>query len=300
MEGDSFYGKARKPGALHVARRSIGNRDREHRDGCRVGGGYDNDLQCGLRTLCAAVVQHAQPDGRQDQRYRIQLADHPGVSSLRGTEHKLLPDMIEIGSFIGLAAMTVRRSRSKKSATRILESSPVCSNAWYPDGTPAAMTLHSKARPLRNRNLHRRFDPEQWPTRSGRAFTPDLLSVILVTATQVAGTVLVHRKMFESRLFFVDKLIDMGAQIILCDPHRATVIGLNCGAPLRAIQMTSPDIRAGVALLIAAIVCQRKERHPQHRADRPGYQRIDERLNAIGAQIRGSEPPDPKCVQTRN
>jgi UDP-N-acetylglucosamine 1-carboxyvinyltransferase len=117
-------------------------------------------------------------------------------------------------------------------------------------------------------------------------FTPDLLSVVLVTATQANGTVLVHQKMFESRLFFVDKLIDMGAQIILCDPHRATVIGLNRKFPLRAIQMTSPDIRAGVALLIAALSAKGKSViHNIEQIDR-GYQRIDERLNAIGAMIK--------------
>ena len=119
-----------------------------------------------------------------------------------------------------------------------------------------------------------------WP-----GFTPDLLSVVLVTATQANGTVIIHQKMFESRLFFVDKLIDMGAQIILCDPHRATVIGLNRKVPLKAIQMTSPDIRAGVALLIAALSAKGKSViHNIEQIDR-GYQRIDERLNAIGAQI---------------
>jgi UDP-N-acetylglucosamine 1-carboxyvinyltransferase len=120
-----------------------------------------------------------------------------------------------------------------------------------------------------------------WP-----GFTPDLLSVILVTATQASGTILVHQKMFESRLFFVDKLIDMGAQIILCDPHRATVIGLARKHPLKGIQMTSPDIRAGVALLIAALSAKGNSViHNIEQIDR-GYERIDERLNALGAQIR--------------
>jgi UDP-N-acetylglucosamine 1-carboxyvinyltransferase len=119
-----------------------------------------------------------------------------------------------------------------------------------------------------------------WP-----GLTPDLLSVILVTATQANGTVLIHQKMFESRLFFVDKLIDMGAQIILCDPHRATVIGINRKYALRGIQMTSPDIRAGVALLIAAMSAKGKSViHNIEQIDR-GYERIDERLNALGAQI---------------
>ncbi|HOS48555.1 MAG TPA: UDP-N-acetylglucosamine 1-carboxyvinyltransferase, partial [Bacteroidia bacterium] len=120
-----------------------------------------------------------------------------------------------------------------------------------------------------------------WP-----GFTPDLISVVLVTATQAVGTVLIHQKMFESRLFFVDKLIDMGAQIILCDPHRATVIGLGRKQALKGIQMTSPDIRAGVALLIAAMSAKGKSViHNIEQIDR-GYERIDERLNALGAQIR--------------
>jgi UDP-N-acetylglucosamine 1-carboxyvinyltransferase len=120
-----------------------------------------------------------------------------------------------------------------------------------------------------------------WP-----GFTPDLISVVLVTATQAVGTVLIHQKMFESRLFFVDKLIDMGAQIILCDPHRATVIGLGRKHPLKGIQMTSPDIRAGVALLIAAMSAKGKSViHNIEQIDR-GYERIDERLNALGAQIK--------------
>lgn len=209
-----------------------------------------------------------------------------GVSSLRGTEHKLLPDMIEIGSFIGLAAMT-------RSEITIKEVS-------YPNLgiIPSVFERLGIRMELRGDDLyipkHDHYEIETfidgsiltvadqiWP-----GFTPDLLSVILVTATQAAGTVLVHQKMFESRLFFVDKLIDMGAQIILCDPHRATVIGLNRKVPLRAIQMTSPDIRAGVALLIAAMSAKGKSViHNIEQIDR-GYQRIDERLNAIGAQIR--------------
>jgi UDP-N-acetylglucosamine 1-carboxyvinyltransferase len=120
-----------------------------------------------------------------------------------------------------------------------------------------------------------------WP-----GFTPDLMSIVLVMATQAKGSVLIHQKMFESRLFFVDKLIDMGAQIILCDPHRATVIGLNRRFQLRGIEMTSPDIRAGVALLIAALSAKGKSTiHNIHQIDR-GYERIDERLNALGADIK--------------
>jgi len=194
--------------------------------------------------------------------------------------------MIEIGSFIGLAAMT-------RSEITIKEVS-------YPNLgiIPSVFERLGIRMELRGDDLyipkHDHYEIETfidgsiltvadqiWP-----GFTPDLLSVILVTATQAAGTVLVHQKMFESRLFFVDKLIDMGAQIILCDPHRATVIGLNRKVPLRAIQMTSPDIRAGVALLIAAMSAKGKSViHNIEQIDR-GYQRIDERLNAIGAQIR--------------
>ncbi|HRH66988.1 MAG TPA: UDP-N-acetylglucosamine 1-carboxyvinyltransferase [Bacteroidia bacterium] len=208
-----------------------------------------------------------------------------GVDQLKGTEHKLLPDMIEIGSFIGLAAMT-------KSEITIKDVS-------YPNlgVIPSVFERMGIKMELRGDDL---FLPRQehyeidtfidgsiltvadaiWP-----GFTPDLLSVILVTATQANGTVLIHQKMFESRLFFVDKLIDMGAQIILCDPHRATVIGLNRKFPLRAIQMTSPDIRAGVALLIAAMSAKGKSViHNIEQIDR-GYQRIDERLNALGASI---------------
>lgn len=208
-----------------------------------------------------------------------------GVTSLKGTEHKLLPDMIEIGSFIGLAAMT-------KSAITIKEV-----GYEHLGVIPEVFKRLGIQMELRGDDL---FIPKQehyeiesfidgsiltvadaiWP-----GFTPDLLSVILVTATQANGTVLIHQKMFESRLFFVDKLIDMGAQIILCDPHRATVIGLNRKFPLKAIQMTSPDIRAGVALLIAALSAKGKSViHNIEQIDR-GYQRIDERLNAIGAKI---------------
>jgi UDP-N-acetylglucosamine 1-carboxyvinyltransferase len=208
-----------------------------------------------------------------------------GVTSLKGTEHKLLPDMIEIGSFIGLAAMTKSEITIKEVGYEHL--------GVIPD-------VFKRLGIKMERRGEDLFIPKQehyeiesfidgsiltvadaiWP-----GFTPDLLSVVLVTATQANGTVLVHQKMFESRLFFVDKLIDMGAQIILCDPHRATVIGLNRKFPLRAIQMTSPDIRAGVALLIAALSAKGKSIiHNIEQIDR-GYQRIDERLNAIGAKI---------------
>ncbi len=208
-----------------------------------------------------------------------------GVTSLKGTEHKLLPDMIEIGSFIGLAAMT-------KSAITIkdvgFEHLGVIPDTFRRLGIQIELQGDDLFVPRQeNYEIESFIDGSIltvadaiWP-----GFTPDLLSVVLVTATQANGTVLIHQKMFESRLFFVDKLIDMGAQIILCDPHRATVIGLNRKVPLKAIQMTSPDIRAGVALLIAALSAKGKSViHNIEQIDR-GYQRIDERLNALGAKI---------------
>ncbi|REJ81769.1 MAG: UDP-N-acetylglucosamine 1-carboxyvinyltransferase [Bacteroidetes bacterium] len=208
-----------------------------------------------------------------------------GVGSLRGTEHKLLPDMIEIGSFIGLAAMTKSEITIKEVGYEHLGIIP---DVFRRMGIRMELKGDDLFIPRQeNYEIDTYIDGSImtvadaiWP-----GFTPDLLSVILVTATQANGTVLIHQKMFESRLFFVDKLIDMGAQIILCDPHRATVIGLNRKVPLRAIQMTSPDIRAGVALLIAAMSAKGKSViHNIEQIDR-GYQRIDERLNAIGAGI---------------
>jgi len=208
-----------------------------------------------------------------------------GVTSLNGTSHRILPDMIEIGSFIGLAAMT-------KSEITIKDVS-------Y-DNLGCIPKVFSRLGIQMERRGDDIFIPSQdhyeiesfidgsmltiadaiWP-----GFTPDLLSIVLVTATQARGNILVHQKMFESRLFFVDKLIDMGAQIILCDPHRATVMGLDRKVQLRAIQMASPDIRAGVALLIAAMSAKGKSTiYNINQIDR-GYQNIDGRLNAIGAEI---------------
>lgn len=209
-----------------------------------------------------------------------------GVTSLKGTEHKLLPDMIEIGSFIGLAAMTKSEITIKEVGYEHLGVIP---DVFRRMGIQMELRGDDLYIPRQeNYEIDTFIDGSIltvadaiWP-----GFTPDLLSVVLVTATQAAGTVLIHQKMFESRLFFVDKLIDMGAQIILCDPHRATVIGLNRKVPLKAIQMTSPDIRAGVALLIAALSAKGKSViHNIEQIDR-GYQRIDERLNAIGANIK--------------
>lgn len=213
------------------------------------------------------------------------LINIEGVPSLKGTEHKLLPDMIEIGSFIGLAAMTKSEITIKDVSYNSLGIIP---SVFQRMGIKMELKGDDIFIPRQeNYEIDTFIDGSIltvadaiWP-----GFTPDLLSVILVTATQANGTVLIHQKMFESRLFFVDKLIDMGAQIILCDPHRATVIGLNRKFPLRAIQMTSPDIRAGVALLIAAMSAKGKSViHNIEQIDR-GYQRIDERLNALGASI---------------
>jgi UDP-N-acetylglucosamine 1-carboxyvinyltransferase len=208
-----------------------------------------------------------------------------GVEYLSGCQHRLLPDMIEVGSFIGLAAMT--------------QSEITIKNVGYDHLGIIPKTFERLGIKLERRGDDI-FIPEQdiyeidtfidgsiltlsdsiWP-----GFTPDLLSIVLVVATQARGSVLIHQKMFESRLFFVDKLIDMGAQIILCDPHRATIIGLARKQKLRAISMASPDIRAGVALLIAALSAEGKSTiFNINQIDR-GYQNIDGRLKALGADI---------------
>ncbi len=209
-----------------------------------------------------------------------------GVETLKGTTHTLLPDMIEVGSFIGLAAMT--------------RSDITICNVNYPalgiipdvfrklgiiieqqgDNIHIPAQDHYEVESFMDGGIMTISDAP-WP-----GFTPDLISVIVVTAIQAKGSVLVHQKMFESRLFFVDKLIDMGAQIILCDPHRATVIGLNREQKLRGIRMSSPDIRAGVALLIAALSAKGTSIIDNIDQIDRGYQNIDGRLNAIGAQIR--------------
>jgi len=208
-----------------------------------------------------------------------------GVDTLEGCGHRILPDMIEIGSWIGMAAMT-------KSSLTIKDVS------WNDLGViPRVFQKIGIKLERRGDDI---FIPEQesyeiqnlidgsiltisdapWP-----GFTPDLLSIILVVATQAKGSVLIHQKMFESRLFFVDKLIDMGAKVILCDPHRATVIGMNHESSLKATTMTSPDIRAGISLLIAALSADGTSTiHNIEQIDR-GYQNIDERLQAIGAKI---------------
>jgi UDP-N-acetylglucosamine 1-carboxyvinyltransferase len=234
-----------------------------------------------IQQLCRMLVSM----GARIQGIGSNLLFIDGVTSLYGCDHTILPDMIEIGSFIGMAAMTGSEITIKNTS---YENLGIIPDSFHRLGI----------------NLERRGDdifiPHQdhyeietfidgsimtisdaiWP-----GLTPDLLSVFLVTATQAKGAVLIHQKMFESRLFFVDKLIDMGAQIILCDPHRATVIGQDKTIRLRGMVMSSPDIRAGVALLIAAMSAEGQSViHNIEQIDR-GYQQIDRRLNAIGADI---------------
>ena len=214
------------------------------------------------------------------------LLNIEGVDYLSGCEHTVLPDMIEIGSFIGLAAMT--------------KSEITIKNVKY-DKLGVIPNVFKKLGIKLERRGDDIFVPSQesyeienfidgsiltisdapWP-----GFTPDLLSIILVVATQAKGSVLIHQKMFESRLFFTDKLIDMGAQIILCDPHRASVIGLDRKSPLRATRMTSPDIRAGVSLLIAALSAEGTSTIDNINQIDRGYQNIDDRLNKLGAKIK--------------
>lgn len=209
-----------------------------------------------------------------------------GVEYLGGTEHRMLPDMIEIGSFIGLAAMTQSEITIKNCRIDMLGNILPVFEKMGINMEYRGDDIHIPAR--EHFEIQRFIDGSiltvadgPWPL-----FTPDLISIVLVTATQAKGSVLIHQKMFESRLFFVDKLIDMGAQIILCDPHRATVIGINRAYKLRGITMSSPDIRAGVALLIAALSAEGKSIiHNSEQIDR-GYQKIDERLNSLGAHIR--------------
>ena len=208
-----------------------------------------------------------------------------GVERLGGTTHTLLPDMIEVGSFIGLAAMTKSNIRIKNAAVEQLGMIPQTFRKLgikleiEGDDIVVPSQDHYKIDTFIDGSILTVSD-SIWP-----GFTPDLLSIILVTALQAKGTVLIHQKMFESRLFFVDKLIDMGAQVILCDPHRATVIGLDRAFPLRGIRMTSPDIRAGVSLLIAALSAEGESLiYNIDQIDR-GYQNIDTRLNALGAKI---------------
>jgi UDP-N-acetylglucosamine 1-carboxyvinyltransferase len=238
-----------------------------------------------LQQLCKMLVRM----GANIQGIGSNLLVIEGVKTLGGTEHRMLPDMIEIGSFIGLAAMTGSEITIKDCAIPELGLIPDTFRklgiqlefrgddiyvpaqdryeiATYLDGSILTVSDHT------------------WP-----GFTPDLLSIMLVVATQAKGTVLIHQKMFESRLFFVDKLIDMGAQITLCDPHRAIVIGLDHQKKLQGITMTSPDIRAGVALLIAALSATGKSKILNIEQIDRGYQNIEARLQSLGAQIKRVE-----------
>jgi len=234
-----------------------------------------------IQQLCKMLVRM----GAKIEGIASNLLTIRGVDELGGTEHRILPDMIEIGSFIGMAAMTRSDLLIKDVAYEELGIIPGSFKRL-------GIALERRGEDLYVPSMdHYQIETfidgaimtiadAPWP-----GLTPDLLSVILVTATQARGSVLIHQKMFESRLFFVDKLIDMGAQIILCDPHRATVIGLDNAIQLRGTTMSSPDIRAGVALLITAMSADGTSTiHNIEQIDR-GYERIDERLNRLGASI---------------
>ena len=208
-----------------------------------------------------------------------------GVDELSGTEHRMLPDMIEVGSFIGLAAMTQGDITIKNVGLQHLGVIPERFQQLGIQMEFNGDDIHIPSQEIYE--IQKYMDggiltiyDHPWP-----GFTPDLLSIVLVTATQAKGSLLIHQKMFESRLFFVDKLIDMGAQVILCDPHRAVVVGLEREQQLRGITMSSPDIRAGVALLIAALSAQGKSIIQNIEQIDRGYQNIDARLQALGADI---------------
>ena len=208
-----------------------------------------------------------------------------GVTKLNGTSHRLLADMIEVGSFIGMAAMTGSELTIKNAGIKDLGLIPDTFRRlgikmeFIGDDIYIPAQEHYEVENFMDGSILTIADAP-WP-----GFTPDLISIVLVVATQAKGTVLIHQKMFESRLFFVDKLIDMGAQIILCDPHRATVIGLDRTQQLNAVKMASPDIRAGVALLIAALSAKGTSIIENIEQIDRGYQNIDERLRALGVDI---------------
>ncbi len=235
-----------------------------------------------LQQLCKLLVQMgAKISGIGSNQLIIE-----GVSHLGPAAHTILPDMIEVGSFIGLAAMTQSRITIKNAGIQHLGIIPekfrlLGIDMQFNDDDIIIPEQESYT-------IHKFLDggvltiyDHPWP-----GFTPDLLSIVLVTAIQANGSVLIHQKMFESRLFFVDKLIDMGAQIILCDPHRAVVIGLERAQKLRGITMSSPDIRAGVALLIAALSAEGKSTIQNIEQIDRGYQYIDKRLQQLGADIK--------------
>ena len=234
-----------------------------------------------LQQLCGMLVRMgAQIEGIGSNRLTI-----TGVTRLGGTEHRCLPDMIEIGSWIGLAAMTKSEITIKNAGIPHLGQIP---NVFRKLGIRIEERGDDLYIPAQEHyEMGAYLDGSMvtiadgpWPM-----FTPDLLSIVLVTATQAKGSVLIHQKMFESRLFFVDKLIDMGAQIILCDPHRATVIGHDHQFNLRATTMSSPDIRAGIALLIAALSADGTSTIQNIEQIDRGYERIDARLRDLGAKI---------------
>jgi UDP-N-acetylglucosamine 1-carboxyvinyltransferase len=234
-----------------------------------------------IQQLCKMLTQM----GAKIKGVGSNLLHIEGVSYLAGAEHRMLPDMIEIGSFIGLAAMTQSEITIKDTAVDQLGIIPdkfrqlgIQLEIRGDDIYIPEQDVYEIQNFLDGSVLTIYDNP--WP-----GFTPDLLSIVLVVATQARGSVLIHQKMFESRLFFVDKLIDMGAQIILCDPHRAAVVGLAREHRLRGITMSSPDIRAGVALLIAALSAEGRSTIQNIEQIDRGYQHIDQRLRQLGAQI---------------
>ena len=235
-----------------------------------------------LQQLCKMLVRM----GAKINGIGSNLLTIEGVERLGGTEHRMLPDMIEIGSFIGLAAMTGSEITIKNVHYQELGMIPDVFKRLgiklelRGDDIYIPAQEHYEIETFIDGSIMTIADAP-WP-----GFTPDLLSIVLVVAIQAKGSVLIHQKMFESRLFFVDKLLDMGAQIILCDPHRATVIGLDKQVQLRGISMTSPDIRAGVSLLIAALSAQGKSTIYNIEQIERGYQHIDKRLQALGADIK--------------
>ena len=236
-----------------------------------------------LQQLCNMLVRM----GAKIRGIGSNLLTIEGVESLEGTTHRLLPDMIEIGSWIGLAAITKSELRLKNVAWEQLGQLPrvyaKLGITLIKEGDDMIIPAHKEGYEIQSfiDGSHMTISDAPWP-----GLSPDVLSVLLVVATQARGSVLIHQKMFESRLFFVDKLIDMGAQIILCDPHRANVIGLDFNSSLRRAKMSSPDIRAGMALLIAALSAKgTSEIQNIEQIDR-GYQDIEERLQSIGAKIK--------------
>lgn len=234
-----------------------------------------------LQQLCKMLVSM----GATIEGIGSNLLKIEGATSLKGCSHRILPDMIEVGSFIGLAAMTASEIKIKDVGIEHLGIIPDSFRRLginveqQGDDLLVKDTEHYEIDSYIDGSIMNIADAP-WP-----GLTPDLLSVFLVVATQAKGSVLIHQKMFESRLFFVDKLIDMGAQIILCDPHRATVIGLDRKHALRATKMVSPDIRAGIALLIAAMSAKGTSTIDNIEQIDRGYENIDIRLNALGAQI---------------